>query len=118
MNEFTSTKPVDLAHLSQYTGGDARLDAEVLQLFVRQTEESIQRLDLLLDTGNTKAWREAAHSLKGAAGGVGAFVVAEMAGRAESADPGADRSKAAECLVRLRESCDVAREFIAAYLKS
>jgi HPt (histidine-containing phosphotransfer) domain-containing protein len=111
-------QPIDLAHLAQYTGGDARLDADVLRLFAQQSADTVQRLHSLLDMRDAKTWREVAHSLRGAAAGIGAFAVADLAGRAELADPDVNQDKAAECLVRLRESCEVARAFIAAYLKA
>ena len=118
MSESLECPPIDLAHLAQYTGGDARLDAEVLQLFSSQCGTTLERLESFLDGPDTNAWREAAHSLKGAASGIGAFAIVEMAGRAESANPDADHEKAADCLARLRESCEVVQAFIASYVKA
>ena len=41
-------RPVDLAHLSRYTGGDAAINAEVLTLFAGQTIVLLARLDTAL----------------------------------------------------------------------
>jgi len=82
-------KPVDLAHLARYTGGDPRLDAEILELFDGQCRMIVAELEQLAsEEGNGKAWREATHKLKGAARGVGAFALGDAAAEAETVAPG------------------------------
>ncbi len=85
-----NARPVDLVHLARYTGGDQALNAEVLQLFVNQAGELVRRMDGVLQTGDAKTWREVAHSLKGAARGIGAFAMADAAAACEPIDPASD----------------------------
>ena len=67
------TKPVDLAHLGRYTGGDRRINAEILELFDRQCRTILAELEQLVgEEANSKAWQQVNHKLKGAARGVGA----------------------------------------------
>src|SRR5882672_12066475 len=77
--------PVDLDHLNRYTGGDAALNQESLQLFDNQCLEMVAKLEDLArqeDIGG-QSWRELTHTLKGAARGVGAFALADVAAEAE-----------------------------------
>ena len=111
-----SEKPIDLAHLAQYTGGDARLNTEVLQLFSRHCMETLRIMDGLLQAPRRKAWRDAAHALKGAALGVGAFGVAHAAGDAEALDLETAPARAAIVLRTLSERAAVVQTFIEAYL--
>ena len=68
--------PFDRAHLDRMTHGDRALAREVLRLFDSQAE---RQLEALASADNAKARVEAAHTLKGAARGVGAFAVARIA---------------------------------------
>ena len=66
--------PLDLDHLARMTLGEAVLEREVLILFVAQAR---QLLDLI--ESDAAQATSAAHKLKGAARGIGAFAVAEAA---------------------------------------
>jgi HPt (histidine-containing phosphotransfer) domain-containing protein len=68
--------PFDRAHLDRMTQGDLLLAREVLRLFDSQAE---RQLEAMASADNAKARAEAAHTLKGAARGVGAFAVARTA---------------------------------------
>lgn len=72
--------PVDLVHLRRFTMGNRDLEREVLQLFANQSPLIVQRLQ---QATTAKAWRDAAHTLKGSAGAVGAHAVARAAAEAE-----------------------------------
>jgi HPt (histidine-containing phosphotransfer) domain-containing protein len=93
----SSSRLVDLVHLSRYTLGDRALEREVLELFCAQS--SIY-LESLRAAGSDKEWNEAAHSLKGSASAIGAWRAAAAAERAEgfSGDAGSQGRT-----VRLRE---------------
>jgi HPt (histidine-containing phosphotransfer) domain-containing protein len=117
MSSPAKVQPIELEHLAQYTGGDPRLDAELLQMFAQQCTEATRLFQNLCDAPNLKAWRETGHSLKGAAAGVGAKGVAEAASRLEETDPASKPKKAADCLLQLERQCEVAKAFIDAYLK-
>jgi HPt (histidine-containing phosphotransfer) domain-containing protein len=74
------TKPVDLAYLARFTLGNAGLEREVLDLFIVHCP---RYLEALQDAVTAKAWHDAAHTLKGAARGIGAWRVARSAEAAE-----------------------------------
>lgn len=109
--------PVDLDHLSRYTGGDAKTNAEILALFLDQSREIMSRLEVALARSDVKAWRETAHSLKGGARGIGAFQVADAAADVEAADIAADAMLGARLLDDLKSRMQVATLFIEAYLR-
>jgi HPt (histidine-containing phosphotransfer) domain-containing protein len=111
-----NARPVDLVHLARYTGGDQALNAEVLQLFVNQAGELVRRMDGVLQTGDSKTWREVAHSLKGAARGIGAFAMADAAAACEPIDPASDSPGAAGALRNLKTDSEAVKIFIDAYL--
>jgi HPt (histidine-containing phosphotransfer) domain-containing protein len=77
----SSSRHVDLVHLSRYTLGDIALEREVLRLFCTQ---SFLCLDQLRVAPSAKDWIDTAHSLKGSARAIGAWGVAEAAERAEA----------------------------------
>ncbi|MGB8363573.1 MAG: Hpt domain-containing protein [Rhizomicrobium sp.] len=109
-------RPVDFAHLSRYTGGDAGLNAEVLTLFASQTAVLLARLDAALAARDTKVWRDTAHGLKGGARGIGAFALADIAAAAEAFDPAASLEDAANSLQQLKHQAEMVRLFVDAYL--
>lgn len=73
---------VDQAHLDRMTGGDAALAAEVLGLFREQCDLWMR---LLEPTTETLDWGNAAHTIKGSARGIGAWMLGEICGEAEEA---------------------------------
>lgn len=104
--------PIDLDHLRRYTLDDPALLAEILGIF----RDQAARLASSLDAGTDAAsWRHAAHTLKGAARGVGAWALGEAAAHAErlSDAPPEDRAAALKSLVDLAaEASDYARDVI------
>ncbi|HEY7458875.1 MAG TPA: Hpt domain-containing protein [Xanthobacteraceae bacterium] len=72
---------IDLVHLRQVTFGDEVLAREVLGLFDAQAE---RLLATVVSARDERARREAAHTLKGAALGVGARAVADAAADLEA----------------------------------
>jgi HPt (histidine-containing phosphotransfer) domain-containing protein len=73
---------IDRGHLDRMTAGDQALTLEVLGLFRQQ----MARWNKLLqpDTAN-EDWGDAAHSLKGAARGIGAWALGVVCAQAEAA---------------------------------
>jgi HPt (histidine-containing phosphotransfer) domain-containing protein len=118
MSAGAQIRPVDLTHLSRYTGGDAGVNAEVLTLFADQTVLLLARLDQALSRRDTKAWREVTHGLKGAARGIGAFALADMVAAAEAADPAADAVQAQRALHDIKSKSLAVTLFIETYLDS
>ena len=79
----TGSAPVfDREHLAQYTSGDAALEAELFGLLKEQAERCLNAMQAATELN---AWRAAAHTLKGASRGVGAFDLAAACERAEEA---------------------------------
>jgi HPt (histidine-containing phosphotransfer) domain-containing protein len=110
------SRPVDMAHLARYTGGDAALNAEVFELFVGQATELMGQLECVIQTGDTQRWRHVTHTVKGAARGIGAFELADAAASAEPIDPALDAERAAGALRQINAQAEAVRLFIDAYL--
>lgn len=109
-------KPVDLEHLARYTGGERALNNEILRLFDIQISEMISQLNMVLDARDTKSWKEIAHTIKGAARGIGAFGMGDAAAAAEPIDPAGDRKIALAALRLLETEAGTIQSFIQAYL--
>jgi HPt (histidine-containing phosphotransfer) domain-containing protein len=103
------TGAVDFAYLEAYAGGDQPVVDEVLALFREQAALWARLLDPAAGDG---VWRDAVHTLKGSARGIGAGALAEACAAAES---GADGAGAA-ALNAVRDALDVVLADIAAYL--
>lgn len=73
--------PVDRLHLARFTMGNLDLEIEVLNLFVDQAPEYLDGLRL---AATPKAWRDAAHTLKGSSRSIGAWRLAKLAEQAET----------------------------------
>jgi HPt (histidine-containing phosphotransfer) domain-containing protein len=76
---------IDIEHFETATFGDRALQREVLGLFEAQAAKLLQTIR----TASGKEQSEAAHALKGAARGIGAFRVADEAEKIEQGDSGA-----------------------------
>ena len=76
-------RPIDLVHLARATDGDESLESELLAMFSRQSEKLGERLRLRELSRQARA--DVAHRLRGSALAIGAFAVAEAAGRLEAA---------------------------------
>ena len=116
MSFSAQARPVDLEHLSRYTGGDPALNAEILQLFFGQSVELMKKLQDVVEQRDPKEWKAITHSLKGAARGIGAFAMADAAANAEPALPTADNVAAIRALQDLKVQAEAVQLFIGAYL--
>lgn len=108
---------IDMEHLARYTGGDAKLDAEILRLFDAQALSLVARLKETLAAGDVKSWKEITHTIKGAARGVGAFALADAAAVCEQIGT-ADPKAAAEAVTRLGCEANAVQAFIESVVKS
>jgi HPt (histidine-containing phosphotransfer) domain-containing protein len=79
-DDAAAAPAVDLVHLNRFTMGNRPLEREVLAIFVSQMGEYLDRLK---SAGDAKAWREAAHTIKGSAWAIGAWKLGEHANAAE-----------------------------------
>lgn len=72
---------IDFDHLNKYVLGDDALRDEVLTIFIGQLGAHLRDLDPLRDDFS---WKNTAHTLKGAARGVGAWDVGDLCQEAET----------------------------------
>jgi HPt (histidine-containing phosphotransfer) domain-containing protein len=111
----TARNAIDIACLNRYTGGDAALNSQILRLFDGQCSEIVDRLESLAakpdGSQSAKDWHDTAHSLKGAARGVGAVALADIAAAAEHVTP-ADSKAALEIVERLKTRAAAVHMFI------
>ena len=97
---------VDFAVLDRMTAGDDAVAEEVLTLFTEQAAMWSAMLD-----PRAEGWRDAVHTIRGAAAGIGAGVLAEICQTAETAD----QAVASAGLERVRDALDVALADVAAW---
>ena len=102
------TGAVDFAYLETYAGGDQQVVDEVLSLF---REQAGMWARLLAPGAEAGVWRDAVHTLKGSARGIGAGDLADACAAAEAA--GDDRREAG--LEGVRHALNLALADIAAY---
>ena len=93
---------VDFGYLEDFAAGDTQVIDEVLALF----REQARMWSTMLDPAN-EGWRDAVHTIKGAARGVGAFALGEACAWAEA--------KGAAGLPKVRDALDEALADVAAY---
>lgn len=100
---------LDTDHLDMMTGADADLAAEVVGIFQHQAEV----WGRMLSAGEPpETWADAAHTIKGAALGVGAKRLAEACAQAETLGRSGEvsRAQAALVLADVREQLNLALE--------
>jgi HPt (histidine-containing phosphotransfer) domain-containing protein len=106
---------VDLAQLARYTGGDRELNVEVLRLFEAQARILLENLRDALHERDARTWTRAAHGLKGAARGIGAFALADAAAFLEPNDLSVEAAAIAD-LASLEVRASEVQRFIGVYL--
>ncbi|MEL6791229.1 MAG: Hpt domain-containing protein [Pseudomonadota bacterium] len=72
---------IDLNHLQLYVGDDVSLRDEILSIFEDQLALWMGRLSPDMDDDT---WYQAAHTLKGAARGVGVWAIGDLCEKAEA----------------------------------
>ena len=72
---------IDCDHLEKYVVGDSALRDEILSIFVDQAQMLIEKFSV---DQTDEGWRSTAHTLKGAARGVGAWDVGALCEEAEA----------------------------------
>jgi HPt (histidine-containing phosphotransfer) domain-containing protein len=106
------TGAVDFSYLETYAADDPAVIDEVLAIFREQAAIWMRLLD---PAGADEAWRDAVHTLKGSALGVGANALAEACAAAEQ-EPDQDAARRTLLLDRVRDALDAALSDIAAYV--
>jgi len=105
------TGAVDFAYLETYAADDQAVVDEVLGLFREQATLWMRLLD---PSAPGQAWRDAAHTLKGSALGVGATALAEACAAAEQAAQMSSVERTYR-LERVRNALEAVLADIAAY---
>ena len=104
-------RAIDLVHLSKYTLGNRSLENELLGLFRTQADLYLARLDGAADETE---WKNAAHSLKGSARGLGAWALADLAEEAEKTALAARDG----VMARIREATSAVNAFIDSFTEA
>ena len=96
-----ATSLIDLDHLDKYVDGDHVLRDEVLAIFVDQVGALIGEMNM---KQADEDWRHAAHAVKGAARGVGAWAIGDLCEEAEAlvGDASAKLERRSSLLIALR----------------
>ncbi len=105
---------IDFDHLEKYVAGDEALRDEILEIFADQVALLLDQFDVFQ---TDEAWKNTAHTLKGASRGVGAWRLGKVCEEAESLvgpAPGKQEGRAT-LLVTLRvmasDAIDEAKRF-------
>jgi len=109
-----AARPIDLVHLAKQCLGDEHLEYEILRLFDTTVKTYFGRLELA-DSYDDLAIN--LHSIKGAASGVGAWAIADLAKAAE-VEMQAGRPLAPERIADLGMAIEEVRGFIAEMLSN
>ena len=106
---------LDAAHLPGFTGGDTDLERQVLDVFRASAPEYLAALGDVAQEN----WKSAAHKLKGAARGIGAWSLARAAERAEhSVAAAGDKVFRETVLAELHQRLHILNGAIAARIKA
>ncbi len=97
---------VDFAVLDAVTGGDDAVAEEILGLFVQQAGMWSPMLDARIE-----GWRDAVHTIRGAAAGIGAGTLAAVCAEAEASE----KEMAPARLDRVRDALNAALGDVAAW---
>ena len=73
----------DREQLEHLAGGDKAFEKELLQLFVRDTENTLAQLEAAVSSENQTAVQSLAHYIKGASANVGAVGMSRAAAQLE-----------------------------------
>lgn len=98
---MTTANVIDFDHLEKYVAGDRELRAEILDIFSVQVRQLLEQLDVFQ---TDEAWKNAAHTMKGASRGVGAWSLGSLCEEAEDlvGEAPGKREARATLLVSLR----------------
>ena len=109
-----SRRPIDLVHLAKQCLGDENLEREILRLFDTSLVTYLERLRLASSFDDLAI---NLHSIKGAAAGVGAWTIADLA-KAMEQEMRDGRPLTAEKIDDLGMAIEEARSFISQILQN
>lgn len=101
--------PIDRVHLARYTMSNLDLEIEILGLFAMQAPLTLAQLQTAC---TAKAWKDAAHTLKGSARAVGANRVGDLAAQAEALGFTAGEADRRAAIANLCQALEEATRYI------
>lgn len=107
-------RPIDLVHLAKQCLGDENLEYEILRLFDTTVKTYFARLEMAASYDDLAI---NLHSIKGAAGGVGAWTIADLAKSCE-AEMQSGRPLTSERIADLGIAIEEVRSFITRMLSN
>lgn len=87
-SEIESLAVIDETHLRAFTDGDADLEDELAELYVKTALGYLKRMKEAIE--EERSWSAEAHALKGSSANLGATRVAALARQAEFMPPSSD----------------------------
>ena len=97
MNQQANS-PIDLVQLHQISEGDIEFEIEVLQVYVEDVSQRIEKMREAIANNNLLQIRQEAHHMKGSSGNVGALQIRDFAVQIEDLNLEQDLEKALNIL--------------------
>lgn len=110
--------PIDWTHANRTVGGDPKLLAELMGVYVAEAQSVLRTLDRTAAEEDFPALRRAAHTLKGASLSVGALTTSKIAGELEQAIVDDDTAAALARVDLVKSAATAAVEQIRRHLSS
>ncbi len=95
----------DWQQLRQLAGEDSDFESELLNIFLQDARDSLQKLESAIASQSAQAVEEVAHSLRGASANVGASALSAVALELEQTAHRGDITSALELLKQLKRHC-------------
>ncbi len=111
-DECRSEKIFDKTALLERLGDDEEIYTEVIQLFLADIPLEIEMLQEAFANNDTTLAKRQAHTIKGAAGNVGALALQEAAQQMENADKKSGKSQIDEILNKINEEFGKVRKIL------
>lgn len=111
-------KPVEIRRIQEIATGDQHFERELIELFLRDNEARVRRMERAVSDRDGPRLQREAHSLKGSSGNAGAGGLQEMAHQLESLATRGELDEAAEALVRLKAEFGRVRRYFRDYLRT
>ena len=105
--------PIDVDRLHKYTGGDAELEAELLEVFAEEADRIIQEAKEAEARGDATSLTHLIHQLKGSSAYLGVRWMPELAAKLEKQATVNNLQEAKEILTELEQILQQLKVFLA-----
>lgn len=106
-----SSEVIDLSIMKTFSGGDPQIENQLVGMFIAQTDINFTKLEAGCHKADCTEWVEAAHSLKGGAGGMGAEMLRSAAEKAQMMENATIEERTA-VLTQLRSYYQEVKEYL------